>query len=67
MENKNMVVEKLEETLQWTRADVESLEYIVKNHEEFVEITFKGGCKKLVCVSCDSGTALIRDVMRAID
>lgn len=67
MENKKTICELLTKTVQETQGgeDVTEILYAKRDDgEEFATIIFKNGYKKPVCVTADSGTALIRDVMR---
>lgn len=66
MENKALIVKKLEETINQTRMGEVELEY-ARNYEYYDEavIIRQDGCIVGVAnVSCDSGIALIRDVLR---
>lgn len=70
MEDKDMICKELAKVLKLTRNqnDLEDLRYeILDNGEEIVTVTWNGGGRKIVGVSMDSGTAMIRDIMRAID
>lgn len=68
-ENKQQVCEKLLELLNMTRAgeDIIALTYTKDEYnEEYVTIHWANGYKQKVCVTADSGVAMIRDVMAAI-
>lgn len=67
-ENKEEIAEKLEELLQMTRAgeDIESIRYEYDAYEEYVRVVFKNGYTKIIDVTCDSGHALIKDVIEGI-
>lgn len=70
MEDKNMICEELAKLLRLTRnqSDLKALRYeILDNNEEIVTVEWEGGGRKVIGVSMDSGTAMIRDIMRAID
>lgn len=70
MEDKNLICQELARVLKLTRnqSDLEGLYYeILDNNEEIVTAVWTGGGKKRIGVSMDSGTAMIRDIMRAID
>ncbi len=47
--------------------DIVGLDYEKQENEERVIIRYSSGGKKKVNVSMDSGTAMIRDIMNAID
>lgn len=67
MENKQLICNLLCETLQATRnqADLKKLRY--NDEKETVTITWENGGQKIVNVAMDSGTAMIRDIMKSID
>lgn len=70
MENKDLICKELAKLLKLTRnqSDLKAIRYeILDNGEEIVTVEWEGGGHKVVCVSMDSGTAMIRDIMRAID
>ena len=70
MEDKDLICKELGKLLKLTRnqSDLKALRYeILDNNDEIVTIEWEGGCRKVVCVSMDSGTAMIRDIMCAID
>ena len=65
-EDKARILEALCETLKLTRygSDIEKITYLMdKNFEEWAIVTWKGGYPKKICISGDSGTAIITDVM----
>lgn len=66
LENKQKICDLLCVTLQNTRnlSDLVSLDYQEK--PEVVVATFANGCTKTVNVAMDSGTALIKDIMKNI-
>ena len=67
MENKQIICDLLTKTLQATR-NHQDLEKIVYNNEtEIATLYWQGGGSRDVNVAADSGTAMIRDIMRAID
>ena len=49
-----------------TKGEVFRAVYLVKNGEEFVELVFRNGYSKRVCVSADSLLAMSRDVLAAL-
>lgn len=69
-ENKDLICNELAKLLKLTRnqSDLKDLRYeILDNGEEIVTVEWESGGRKVVGVSMDSGTAMIRDIMRAID
>ena len=69
-EDKDLICKELAKLLKLTRnqSDLKALRYeILDNNEEIVTVEWEGGCRKVVNVSMDSGTAMIRDIMHAID
>lgn len=66
MENKQEILDLLLPALQATRNlyDLEDLEYDAER--ETVIATFRNGYKKTANVAMDSGTAMIRDVVKQI-
>ena len=69
-EDKDLICKELAKLLKLTRnqSDLKALRYeILDNDEEIVTVEWEGGCRKVVDVSMDSGTAMIRDIMHAID
>lgn len=65
-ENKIKICEALLETLKLTRIgeDLIDLDYI--EEKELVVAHFEGDGKKEINVACDSGIAMIKDIIRAI-
>lgn len=67
MENKQKFVEELGRILMmYSREEVEKLEYIRKNSEEFVCIVYMNGYKKYVNIWGDSCIAIMNDIYKAI-
>lgn len=69
-EDKDLICKELAKLLKLTRnqSDLKALKYeILDNEEEIVTVEWESGGRKVVGVSMDSGTAMIRDIMRAID
>lgn len=66
MENKQEILDLLLPALQATRnlSDLVELEY--REDRELVYAKFASGNQKIANVACDSGTALIRDVIGQI-
>lgn len=70
MENKDAICKALAETLKLTRnqQDLDDLYYMVEgNGDEIVRVQWMNGAHRDINVSMDSGTAMIRDIMKAID
>ena len=67
MENKQEICDRLLLALQKTRAmnDLKDLDYHVWPEEE-VWAVFRDGYQKKINVACDSGLAMIKDVIRAL-
>lgn len=67
MENKQEILNYLCKAIQATRAgeDVSLLEY--DEEREWVIVYFNGHIGRKINVACDSGIAMIRDVLRYID
>lgn len=65
LENKYYIVKGLEKVIKMTRAG-EAVEGLIYDHQyETVIIAFRNGFTKIVNVECDSGIALMRDVLTA--
>ena len=70
MENKQLILDSLCSALQLTRdqADLEALEYKeIGPDKQHVIAIYNGGGSREINVSLDSGIAMIRDVLRAIE
>jgi len=67
-ENKQLICDLLLPCLQVTRNlfDLVSLEYRKGEHAEIVVATFDSGHTKMANVSADSGTSMIRDIIKQI-
>ena len=65
-ENKQEICNLLAATLQATSnaSDLVALTY--RDEDETVEVLFASGGKRVVNVAMDSGTAMIRDIMRGL-
>lgn len=72
-ENKVEIVKELEKCLRKTRfggfGDGIKLDYVYDEgrFEEYVEVTYDGGWKQRINVACDSGIAMIYDVITNLD
>lgn len=65
-EDKQAICDALAKALQLTREyhDLAALEYKNENHYETVTFVYLGSNGKPINVTCDSGVAMIRDIMR---
>ena len=68
IENKALFVERLGDLLTQydCRTDVDHLEYVSNNGDEFVRIVFKNCHSQMVCVTMDSNIAIMLDVAKAL-
>lgn len=73
-ENKRLITEALSVVLKLTRAgeNLTGCDYIIdpvseKAAEEYVVLQTEDGYMKRICVTADSGIALIKDVIKAIE
>ena len=69
MEDKDLICKELAKLLKLTRnqSDLKALRYeILDNGKEIVTVEWEGGCRKVVGVSMDSGIAMVRDILRAL-
>lgn len=67
MENKKEIVMRLKLLLTATRAGSGIGELLLSEDQATVTVRFLNGGEKKVNVECDSGIALVRDVLRALD
>lgn len=65
-ENKQMICDLLLRALQETRNLHDLVELLYDPGKEVVIARFNNGCTKRVNVSCDSGTAMIMDIVKWI-
>lgn len=68
-ENKQLICDLLYEALKATRdqADLNSVEYGQRNNgDEVVILTYNNGYTKSINVSCDSGIAMMRDILKEL-
>ena len=67
MENKQEICDRLLPALQKTRAlnDLKDLDYHVYPEEEVLAVFRDGYCRK-INVACDSGLAMISDIIRGL-
>ena len=68
-EDKDLICKELAKLLKLTRnqSDLKALRYeILDNNDEIVTLEWEDGGRKVVCVSMDSGVAMIRDILRAL-
>lgn len=69
MENKKEICSLFLKALQATRGgeDLTALDYRkTEDGEEWVLMTYKNGYQKAVCVTADSGTALMKDILKEV-
>lgn len=69
MEDKKIICALLTKTLQATRngEDVAKIIYSRNDGEEYATVKYNNGYSKRVCVTADSGTSLIKDILRGMD
>lgn len=65
--SKQQILDELLKVVQMTRAgkDVQALE--LDETAGYVSIQYKNGGTKRVCVECDSGIAMVRDICKEIN
>ena len=69
-ENKETIIQLLLQALKFTVAgvDIEQIRYEqLTNGDEIAVIMYTNGYRQSVNISADSGLALMRDILRAID
>lgn len=69
-ENKETIIQLLLQALKFTVAgvNIEQIRYEqLTNGDEIAVIMYDNGYRKSVNISCDSGLALMRDILRAIE
>ena len=65
-ENKQDILNYLKATLQLTRCGQDIADLIYNDEKETVMVMFKTGAFKVINVACDSGSAMILDVVKGI-
>ena len=67
-EDKDAITKALLPVLQMTNngQNIIDIEYVISERGEYVIVTYKNGYVKKADVTFDSGTALIKDVMKQI-
>lgn len=65
-ENKQQILDLLLKACQATRGASDLVSLVYDKETEIVTATFASGGKRRTNVACDSGTAMIRDVMNNI-
>lgn len=68
-ESKYEIVKHLRELLVITRfgSDIDMLYYrTTKNDVEYVDVVFHDGHRQQILIDCDSGIAIIKDVLKAL-
>ncbi|MEG2118556.1 MAG: hypothetical protein RRY76_05055 [Clostridia bacterium] len=68
MAAKKEFIRVFENAMKAADTDIESLRYYVfeENGEEFVDILYKNGYKKTICVTADSRMEIMKDVLTYI-
>ena len=66
MQDKRIITEKLADVLRASDREIAGAEYLRDVNEEYVVIIFSSGYKKKICVTADSGLAMMYDVARAL-
>lgn len=66
MENREKIVKLLKMLLMSTRAGSNIADLVLKEAEEQVIIIYRNGGQRPVNISCDSGLAIIKDVVAKI-
>ncbi len=66
MENKKEIVERLKLLLIATRAGTHIEKMTLSDDENKIRITFDSGSSRDVNIACDSGIAIIKDVVSAL-
>lgn len=67
MENKQKICDLLLLTLQATHNAADVINIIYDGESEVVTVTFLSGGKRYINVAMDSGTAMIRDIMKNLE
>ena len=67
MENKQLICDYLLKTLQQTRNQSDLVQLSYEHEHEIVIAGWNNGGSRIINVAMDSGTAMIRDIMRALD
>lgn len=67
-ENKQLILMKLAETLQFTdsQRDLEKLTYKKVGEQETVKATYKGGHERYVTVTMNTGIEMVRNVVEKL-
>ena len=63
-ENKQIICDLLLKTCQATRGAADLVTFEFDKETEIVTATFASGGQRRINVACDSGTAMIRDIMK---
>lgn len=67
MENKQLICNYLLKTLQHTRNQLDLTQLCYDSDYEIVTAVWSNGVSKTINVAMDSGTVMIRDIMRVLD
>lgn len=65
-ENKAQICAQFAETLKLTRQFGDLEEIVLGDNEETAVVRWKGGFESRINIACDSGSAMIRDILKAI-
>lgn len=65
-ENKQLICDMLCKTLQYTRSASDVIEICYDEERETATVIFESGGKRVINVAMDSGTAMIRDIMKGL-
>lgn len=65
-EDKQLIMDLLTQTLRETRMLDDLLDLVYDERREIVTATFRNGTTKTANVACDSGIAMIKDVLKAL-
>ena len=67
MEKKREFIKALGVILRdYSRQNVQYIDYVMDNREEYAVITYKNGHRKQVCITGDSCTAIMHDIYRVL-
>lgn len=66
MEDKKEIIFWLKQTLRATRAGADIAKMDLMDGGDTVRILFNSGCTKEVNIACDSGIAIIKDVVASL-
>lgn len=67
MENKEDIVKRLKILLVATSAGNHVADLILNEQDEEITVLFTNGCTRTVNIACDSGIAIIKDVIKVLE